>query len=122
MAKKNETPKTIWGSIPAPSANEVENAWGQIIARMSSDSETGIAVAGSRQNRVRFDEFIASSPTLFNHLNLLSRIYADSHGNPELAKAYAAGFADFVEILGTIAMNREIDLIESNLPPNDPNS
>ncbi len=60
-----------------------------------------------------------ASPALFNHLDLLGRRFVDVTGNVSDAKAYKAGMADLVEVLGTVAMNRQVDALEAQLPPTD---
>lgn len=120
MTDSNKAPRTIWGTFPAPSADEVEKAWGQILVRHQTDVANGVTpLGGSLADRVRLTEFMQASPALFNHLDLLGRRFVDVTGNVSDAKAYKAGMADLVEVLGTVAMNRQVDALEAQLPPTD---
>ena|GEM_PF-4628834 len=120
MADTNGELKEIWGSVPAPLADEVDEAWRMMTTRHMTDPAIGEAGRTSAANRLRLNEFIQASPALFNHMDLLGRRFADATGNPPDARAYSMGVADFVELLGTIAMNRQIKAMELQLPPVNP--
>ena len=120
MTDMNKEPKTIWGSVPAPTADEIETAWDQMTKRHMTDPAIAEAGPSSGANRLRLTEFSQASPALFRHLDLLSRQFADVTGDPSDVKAYRAGMADFVELLGTVAINRQVNAIEAQFPPEIP--
>ena len=113
MTNQNNSPEsekpTLWGTFPLPDQDEIDQAWKQIIERRNATvAQTGMSPHGS-EHRERFNELMEASPALRGMVDRLSFARAQTSVNPDSLKDYRAGVADFIEVIGTVALNRAFE-------------
>lgn len=67
----------------------------------------------------RFGEYQEACPAISNFLITRAKQIAEQLRTPEAEVAYVRGAAELIELLGTIAINREFEGITSDIPTNE---
>ncbi len=114
--------KTIWGSFPLPDGDEILEAWNQIARKTNLTAVREGTVPQLYELGDRTEEFSAACPAITRTVEFLGEhttkaVQATSlDDNEKLRFAYGKGAADMLELLGTIAMNREAEAIMPDFP------
>jgi hypothetical protein len=113
-----DVPKTIWGEFPVfQDETEVAEVWNQIARRVNRTAELEGRIPRPSELGDRVREYLGLCSPLGNWASIRAAELAEKLDDQKAGFGYALGAADMLEMLGTLAMNREAEAIGKATPP-----
>jgi len=98
--------EVIWGSVPVPTAGELQSAQRRLAQRMQETAEHRGTEPDGPGLRQHWYEFREASPAFDLWLeSMVNRVVANE-GDPDARRIYMYGALDVIEMIGAVAANR----------------